>query len=233
MPKPGIVLQQYENGNYNYARRQFETLFGEGNPEYTVNKKSVEDAVSRLLVDGVPYGERYGIEVNSSNLEATVSHIIHNLTQGEVASSFYSDSPLWTVIAGKDQGGEVTPVIPPVPHTYDKPSDPGSWVRFWGKLGLYRSECSDYEERMGNYHKEQEYLNAHRSNECRIKQYASELEQKIRENNASKQYRRPVSANDLIKQESVALGREKKQRTVQRTGIEQTKSASSGKPQRY
>ncbi|MCD8223400.1 MAG: hypothetical protein LUC99_00865 [Clostridiales bacterium] len=174
MPKPGMVLREYKAGDYTRISEEFIRLFGDGTPEYRITKDGVERVLSRLLVEGKPYGERYGIEVNASNLEATVSHVIHNLAYGEIGSSFRSENPLRAVLVGEGENSEVTPLIPPNPHPHPqaKPAKLSGWVRFWGRFGFYREKRAGYEEKLADYRRQQRERNAYSRNENAMRAYA-------------------------------------------------------------
>ncbi len=183
MPKPGIVLDRYAGGSYDQASDQFRRLFGNGDPEYAVNKESVEKALKQLQVDGKPYGERYGIEVNDSNLEATVSHMMHNLTQGEIGTSFHSNSPVRAVIVGEGETPEVTPLVPPhpYPHAQVKPPRLNAWARFWGMFGFFSYQRERYEDEMAQYQRQQKEIESYKRNETSMEDYAGGVERQERE----------------------------------------------------
>ena len=136
------------------------------------------DVLDRLRVEGESYREKYGIEVNDSNLEMAVNHVITNLTEGEIALSFYTDRPMRAVLVGREEIPAVTPVLPLKPPVSPKPASPGGWKQFWSGFGFYQKEMSDLEAQEKDYEISRERQEQYRKNQEAMADYARQVEER-------------------------------------------------------
>lgn len=99
------------------AEEQFAEMFGLVGAHLDITKKTVEDTMARMRIDGVPYGEKYDIQVTDKNYEMVVCHIINNLTAGDIAESFNTETPMKVTVASAYSNEEsmVSALLPPEP----------------------------------------------------------------------------------------------------------------------
>ena len=75
------------------AKESFVEIFGQGyEAGFECKRETVEEAMTRMYVDGQTYKERFGIEdITKDNYELAACHIYYYMTYGPIATSQLRD----------------------------------------------------------------------------------------------------------------------------------------------
>lgn len=163
------------------AEEQFAEMFGLVGAHLDITKKTVEDAMARMRIDGVPYGERYDIQVTDKNYEMVVCHIINNLTAGDIAESFNTETPMKVTVASAYSNEEsmVSALLPPEPQAVSRPSPLSGWKRFWSRFGFYKRDVEQYQQSVQEYEESEERRVHYQENVRETQEYAAEQEAQL------------------------------------------------------
>lgn len=208
------------------VRQQFSILFSESGEEFQFTPQNIRDAIGRLEIDGMPYSQRYGIQVNEDNYEMAAFHVVNNFRNGEIARSYLTDSPMRAILHGSDpdKSDDLTVVLPKSPPMTDKPSEPSLFVKFFGMFGFFQYRLSKYQSDMEDYKKAAQALQTYETNSETIQRNVDVLSGKSSPG-PDPSSRRAVDFQSLQKQE--VFGTHTKRTDAQDTSRESTKEAAT------
>lgn len=135
---------------YQGAEMEFAKLFNNRSGNGRISQEEVQNVLSNLYVDGVPYGKKYGLTADEYNYRLVMCHVVENLTNGAIAQSCFSGKPMQAFM------------VDPVSRTVDAvtPSEPIKPVepqkhgvkRFFNKyFGLFKKDVEQYDREEEQY----------------------------------------------------------------------------------
>ena len=143
------------------AKESFVKIFGQGyEAGFECKRETVEEAMTRMYVDGQTYKERFGIEdITKDNYELAACHIYYYMTYGPIATSQLRDQmemyggPMKVTVLNTSTATNklFTAVVPQEPQPVKKPSQPNGWKRFWNRFGFYKRDMEEYQDQVKKY----------------------------------------------------------------------------------
>ncbi len=173
-------------GSAAQENQRFAQLFGDSDGHFTFTGANVREAIERLRIDGQSYAERYEIgEITDNNYQAAVHHVMDNITNGDIAKSYWNSEPdqvMQVLLLGKNPGDPlVTSLQPPSPIGVGRPESLSLWKQVMGIFGFYKEERKAYQRQMEDYQKAQTSLRIYNENAFQAAQEARAVESRIRE----------------------------------------------------
>ena len=173
-------------GSAAQENQRFAQLFGDSDGHFTFTGANVREAIGRLRINGQSYAERYEIgEITDDNYQAAVHHVMDNITNGDIAKSYWNSEPdkvMQVLLLGKKPGDPlVTSLQPPSPIGVGRPESLSLWKQVMGIFGFYKAEREAYRQQMEDYQKAQTSLRIYNENAFRAAQEARAVEARVRE----------------------------------------------------